>query len=185
MRKLLGLLLAVVFLGLTTSCWTDKSKPNFQYMPDMYEPVGYETYSENPNYKNGMTTQLPVEGTIPRGLIPYEFENNEEAYQQAKSALKNPLPKSDENLEAGKKLYTIYCTVCHGKKGDGNGTLVEREKFLGVPNFKDRDITEGSIYHVIMHGRNLMGSHASQLTQKERWQVTHYVQQLREELLKD
>ena len=38
------------------------------------------------------------------------------------------------------------------------------EKFIGIPSYKDRDITEGSIYHVIMHGKNLMGSHASQLT---------------------
>ncbi|MBG7630105.1 MAG: cytochrome c, partial [Bacteroidetes bacterium] len=43
---------------------------------------------------------------------------------------------------------------------------------------------EGSIYQVIMYGRNMMGSHASQLTAKERWQVTMYVEQLRTELLK-
>jgi mono/diheme cytochrome c family protein len=185
MKKLLFLLLILTLAGSVSSCWTDKSKPNFQYMPDMYKPVGYETYSENPNFENGMTTQLPVKGTIPRGAIPYEYENNEQAYLLAKKQLTNPLPKNEENLAAGKALYTIYCTSCHGKKGDGYGTLVEREKFLGVPNFKDRDITEGSIYHVIMHGRNLMGSHASQLTQKERWQVTDYVQKLRGDLLKN
>ena len=40
----------------------------------------------------------------------------------------------------------------------------QREKFQRIPNYKDRDLHEGSIYHVIMHGKNLMGSHASQLT---------------------
>ena len=81
-------------------------------------------------------------------------------------------------------MYDIYCISCHGKNGAGDGTLVQREKFLGVPNYKDRDITEGSIYQVIMYGRNMMGSHASQLTVKERWQITMYVQQLRTELIK-
>ena len=86
--------------------------------------------------------------------------------------------------EKGKSLYGIYCVVCHGKKGDGQGDLVKREKFLGIPNYKDRDITEGSIYHVLMYGKNLMGSHSSQLTREERWQVVNYVQTLRNNLLK-
>ena len=61
---------------------------------------------------------------------------------------------------------------------------MKREKFLGIPSYYDRDITEGSIYHVLMYGKNLMGSHSSQLTYKERWQIIHYVEQLRSELLK-
>ena len=102
----------------------------------------------------------------------------------AKANLKNPLEVNEVNLNNGKKMYEIYCMTCHGDKGAGDGVLVQREKFLGIPNYKDREITEGSIYHVIMHGRNLMGSHSSQLTAEERWQVTMYVEQLRNELLK-
>jgi len=98
--------------------------------------------------------------------------------------LKNPFDKTEKNLENGKKMYTIYCTSCHGKKGDGNGYLSQADKFSGIPNYKDRDITEGSIYHVLMHGKNLMGSHSSQLTYKERWQVVQYVEVLRADLLK-
>jgi mono/diheme cytochrome c family protein len=94
------------------------------------------------------------------------------------------LEKTDKNLENGKKMYTIYCISCHGKKGDGNGYLSQAEKFEGIPNYKDRDITEGSIYHVLIHGKNLMGSHSSQLTYKERWQIVQYVEVLRADLLK-
>ena len=46
------------------------------------------------------------------------------------------------------------------------------KSFLGVPSYADSDITEGSIYHVLMYGKNLMGSHASiKLTEEERWQI--------------
>jgi len=184
MKNILKITIALAFSFTLTSCWSDKTTPNYQYMPDMYKPVGYETYSQNPNFANGMTTQLPVEGTIARGQVPYDYENTNEGYDAAKADLKNPLAVTEANLVKGKKMYTIYCNSCHGKTGAGDGVLVEREKFLGVPNYKDRDITEGSIYHVIMFGRNMMGSHASQLTAKERWQTTMYVQQLRTELLK-
>lgn len=174
------LALAIVF----TSCWGDKTKPNYQYMPDMYKSVPYDTYSTNPNYANGMTSQTPVTGSVARGQVPYDFENTEQGYQKAKAELKNPLKADEANLANGEKMYNIYCISCHGKKGAGDGVLVQREKFLGIPNYKDRDITQGSIYHVIMYGKNMMGSHASQLTPKERWQVTMYVQHLRNQLIK-
>jgi mono/diheme cytochrome c family protein len=87
-------------------------------------------------------------------------------------------------MAKGKQNFDIYCAICHGATGDGQGTLVKNEKFLGVPNYKDRDISDGSIYHVIMYGRNMMGSHASQLKEKERWQVVQYVDKLRADLVK-
>ena len=55
---------------------------------------------------------------------------------------------------------------------------------LGIPSYADRDITEGSIYHVLMHGINLMGSHAGQVDDYERWQIAQYVLKLREDLIK-
>ena len=96
----------------------------------------------------------------------------------------SPLDLNDENFKKGKELYAVYCAVCHGSKGDGQGILMTREKFLGIPSYADRDITDGSIYHVLMYGKNLMGSHASQVDSKERWQISQYVLSLRENLIK-
>ena len=169
----------VVVVGVMVSC-QDKRKPNYQYMPNMYEPVSYETYGANPNYAPGMEGRLPVEGTLFRGEeLPFVYENSEEGYELAKLELMSPLDSLAVDANRGKSLYNIYCSTCHGTNGDGQGELAKREKFLGIPNYKDRDITEGSIYYVIMYGKNMMGSHSSQLTEEERWQVTAYVQELR------
>ena len=187
MKKLLSIAFTGLLLASLVSCGKDRPKERkVQYMgdTDMYDPVPYETYSTSPVFENGISAQLPVEGTIARGTEVYVYPNSEEGYQLAKDSLRSPLELTAKNLENGKAMYTIYCATCHGDKGDGIGTLVKNEKFLGVPNYKDRDITQGSIYHVIMHGRNLMGSHSSQLTEKERWQVVHYVESLRADLLK-
>tara|TARA_Y200000002_G_scaffold190859_1_gene157491 strand:+ start:64 stop:567 length:504 start_codon:yes stop_codon:yes gene_type:complete len=166
-----------------TSCF-DSSKPNYQYFPNMYESVGYGTYDESDAFPNGIEAQLPVEGSVPRGWQPYEFEDSNEGYELAKVNLTSPLLNNEDNLANGKKMYEIYCSVCHGSKGDGNGILMEREKFLGIPSYADRDITEGSIYHVLMYGINLMGSHAGQVNDEERWQISQYVLKLRKDLLK-
>lgn len=173
---------------LMTSCF-NKSQPNYQYFPNMYESIGYEAYQEvsvpyGEYAKYNMEAQIPAEGSVKRGWLPYEYDDTNEGYDAAKAELRSPLEKTEENLTDGKELYGIYCAVCHGNKGDGQGILVKREKFLGIPRYDDpaRAITDGSIYHVLMYGKNNMGSHASQLDTKERWQVTQYVLKLKAEL---
>src|SRR5690606_18630588 len=101
-----------------------------------------------------------------------------------KSGLTNPVPYTEANLATGRQLYTIYCAVCHGDTGDGQGILVQREKILGIPRYDDqgRDITEGSVYHVMYYGLNAMGSYASQTTSHERWLITNYVMKLKNDL---
>mgnify|MGYP005725354999 FL=1 len=162
MIRILKHISLIVLIMSITSCF-DPSKPNYQYFPNMYESVGYKTYQESDAFPNGIQAQLPAEGSVPRGWQPYEYEDSNEGYESAKLNLKSPLVNNEENLKNGKKMYDIYCSVCHGSKGDGQGILMEREKFLGIPSYADRDITEGSIYHVLMHGINLMGSHAGQV----------------------
>ena len=160
----------------------DKSAPNYQYFPNMYESVGYETNAESSAFKNGKVGQLPVSGTIKRGFEPYGYENSTAGYELAKLNLKSPLDSIHKDLKKGQELYEIYCISCHGASGNGKGKLVEREKFLGVPSYADRPITEGSIFHVITYGLNSMGSHANQLDAKERWLVADYVLKLKSEL---
>lgn len=182
MKKYTNYPLALFALLTLFSC-SDKRQRQYQYMPDMYMAVPYEADAEKGN--TGFSSNLkPVTHSIARGNVPYEYANTNSDYEKAKANLKSPLLQDEISLEKGKKMYAIYCISCHGKKGDGNGYLSQAEKFIGIPSYKDREITEGSIYHVIMHGKNLMGSHASQLTHKERWQIVQYVGKLREDLLK-
>jgi len=170
---------SLALIVLLSSCTRDRSKPNIQYTPDMYVSIPYEPYGINAIMSDSMSAQTPPMGAIARGKKPFEFSEGLVGYAAAKDSLQSPLAKDEFNLTNGKKMYNIYCAICHGVDGDGQGKLVTRGKFLGVPAFKDRDVTDGSIYHVVYYGRNMMGSHASQLTEKERWQVVQYVQKLR------
>ena len=174
-------ILIIISVSLLFSSCFDPSKPNFQYFPDMYESLAYETYAESDGFANGIVAQLPPEGSIPRGWEPYDYEDSNEGYELAKSQLISPIEVNNKNLSQGKELYEIYCSVCHGDKGDGMGILAQREKFLGIPAYIDREITPGSIYHVLMYGINAMGSHAGQVNEEERWQIAQYVMELREE----
>lgn len=183
MKSLVKITVIALVFASFVSC-QNKSKPNYQFMPDMYVPVSYETYSESDAFKNGVAAQLPVEGTVPRGHKPFDYANTIEDYNLAKTDLMSPLDSMQINSGRGKELYDIYCGICHGTKGDGQGNLVKREKILGIPKYDDigRAITAGSIYHVIYYGKNTMGSYANQLNEEERWQVVAYVLDLKAKL---
>lgn len=127
----------------------------------------------------------------PNGHVPYAYADTEEARAEATAKIKyNPFPITQEGLERGKQLYTIYCAICHGDKGDGNGYLISgpQSKYLAQPaNFLDSQFVHsnnGRFYHAIMYGKNVMGSHADKLSFEERWQVIHYIRSLQAKSLK-
>jgi mono/diheme cytochrome c family protein len=183
MKIISKIVMSLFVVVLLSSCKNDL-KPNYQYMPNMYESVAYETYSESDAFNSpyglkGKEGQLTPNGAIKRGFQPYDLPNTTEGYNASKLITKSPLDSTQVDMDKAQQLFEIYCAICHGTAGDGQGKLVKQEKFLGVPNYKDREITKGSIFHVITYGLNSMGSHANQLSQDERWLVTEYVLKLR------
>ena len=184
MRTLLNIALVLAASISLVSCF-NKERPNYQYFPDMYVSPSYEAYGAYEVFANDQSAMLPAENSIPRGFQPYGLENTQEGLVESRGVLEYPFEVSEDNLSVGGHLYTIYCAVCHGDKGDGKGILVEREKFLGIPSYADagRTITPGGIYHVETYGLNSMGSYASQTNEKERWQIAMHVMDLKASLL--
>lgn len=180
MKTLINIGIAIVASASMVSCFNDK-KPNYQYFPNMYRSASYETYGEYEIFPGQQSAMLPVENTVPRGFVPYDYENTTAGLELAKVELQNPYEITEKNLTTGTQLYTVYCAVCHGDKGDGKGILATREKFLGIPSYADagRNITPGGIYHVETYGLNAMGSYASQTNEKERWQIAMHVMDLK------
>ncbi|KXO00785.1 cytochrome C [Aequorivita aquimaris] len=180
MKTLTNIGIAIFASATMVSCFNDK-KPNYQYFPNMYEPVSYETYGAYSVFPDEQEAMVPPDNTVPRGYTPYDYENSTAGLERAKAELNSPYEVTEENLATGAQLYTLYCAVCHGDTGDGQGILVKREKFLGIPSYADagRNIVMGGIYHVQTYGLNAMGSYASQVSEKERWQIAMHVMNLK------
>lgn len=187
--KIVSLALASIAASfMLQSCGAEGDHPGYEYMPNMYRSPSYETYSENPVFDNGISSQYNVKGTIPRGFEPFAYSSSTEDYLKAGRALSNPLTSNTKVLAEGKELYSIFCSHCHGDKGMGNGS-VNHPVYGAVPSYSDNisprrsgatmsELKDGHIYHTIMYGLNAMGPHSSQITQEERWKIVHYVHEL-------
>ncbi|BAO66256.1 c-type cytochrome [Candidatus Karelsulcia muelleri] len=184
----------IIYMLIIISC-NNNLFPKSVYMPDMYYSKAYEPYSKNIDFfeekKNnkikifpyGNNPLTPVLGTIIHNeekIIPYTLPNNKKGYNLSKNIKISPLKgKKESQLKRGKYLFDINCAICHGEKGEGNGFLVKNEKILGVPSYKDILISIGSIYHVMMYGKNNMGSYSSHLSLLDRWKIAEYVMSLK------
>lgn len=175
-----GVLTALTLILMTvSSCDYKRNTTGWQYFGDMAKSPAYETYTPNPNFPDNKTMQPPVEGTIPREMVPYAFEKTEEDRQLAAKTLENPFEWNAETNERGKKMYEVYCMICHGPQGDGKGSLFTSGKYTYPPasliSEKMLAAPEGDIYHVITAGFGIMPEHGSMIRPDDRWKIALYI----------
>lgn len=181
-RKILVCSLSLLVL---VSCDRTRSSTGWDYMPDMYYSNAYESYSPNPNFSDEMTMRIPVEGTVPREMVPFPWERTDEDRLAAGEALSNPMESGSENLVRGLEYYEIFCLSCHGTLGDGQGYLFTSGRYPYPPaslvNDKVKVLSDGEIYHSITVGYGIMGAHGAMIEPEDRWRI---ILHLRENLQK-
>jgi len=126
-------------------------------------------------FADGFGMRRPVEGTVARGFLPYEYKG----LIAPIVPLSNPLLPTTAVLNQGKKRFLTYCSPCHGNFGEGDSRL--RGQFPNPPSLhseKVRGWADGNIYHVISIGQNVMPSYASQISRDDRWAIIHYIRAL-------
>jgi hypothetical protein len=124
-------------------------------------------------FKDGIGMRPPVTGTVARGFLPYPFKGKPE---EAGKYLVNHLPSTKEILERGKSKYLTFCSPCHGNFGRGDSRL--QGQFPNPPTLnsdKVRHWPDGSIYHIITEGQNVMPSYAPQISREDRWAIIQYI----------
>jgi cytochrome c5 len=174
--------LLVIFSG---SCESNRNHPGYDYFPDMFYSEAYETYSENPVYDDGSTMRKPVEGSISREFIPFQYSLEEGERERAGEELSNPFAGDQFVLDRGKEIYTNFCIMCHGESGKGEGYLHTSGLYVVVPRTLvgevARDLKDGEIYHSISVGFGSMGPHKSLTRPDDRWKAISYIRQVLQE----
>jgi mono/diheme cytochrome c family protein len=203
-----GIALTVVF----SSCVKNENSFGYEYMPDMYRSPAQEAYVDygevrswksNDSIANTQSAKLPPMGTIPfqgsnadpaysmpynrfpsnamkttHGTISLEYNDGD---YDASVADVNPMKMYESNVEKGKQLYTTFCNHCHGEKGAGDGAIAKKDLISPPANAFTK--ADGQMFYSITYGKGDMGAHASQLNQKERWQIISYIKSMNGEVV--
>jgi mono/diheme cytochrome c family protein len=93
---------------------------------------------------------------------------------------KNPVPVTQELLDRGEQRYKVFCIVCHGPVGSGDGMVVRRG-YPKPPTYHDdrlRGAPDGHFFDVITNGWGKMNSYGSQIPAADRWAIVAYIRAL-------
>lgn len=200
-RRVALVLLVGAAVFLTSGCRYNGNKSGLHWFLDMHDSYAVEAQEEDPTTLHmvkgkdwdqgadpisafggpGSAMRVPPEGTVPMNYAPYPYGPND--IVAAGEGLKNPLKPSQEVMERGKKMYDIYCAVCHGYTGKGDGPVVQ--PFPAPPSLvtagaPTRVWKDGMIFHMITVGRGVMKPYAAQIDVADRWAIVNYVRLLQD-----
>ena len=95
-------------------------------------------------------------------------------------ALAAPPPLDAALLDRGQERYGIFCAVCHGPRGEGDGSVVKRG-FPAPPSYHIPRLASAPpayIVDVITNGHGVMYSYADRVAPRDRWAIAAYVKAL-------
>jgi mono/diheme cytochrome c family protein len=91
-----------------------------------------------------------------------------------------PVPVTKELIDRGEQRYRVFCIVCHGPVGNGDGMIVRRG-YSKPPTYHDdrlRNAPVGHFYDVITNGWGKMNNYAAQVPPADRWAIVSYIRTL-------
>ena len=158
-----------------------RDDPPIHINPNMDAMERFEAQEANPFFADGRAMRPPIPGTVARGMLREDVafhtgRNADGSYVQVM-----PVEYTVEFAERGRERYDIYCTVCHGAAGDGQGVIMTGGYGfvpIGYHNDRLRAIEDGYLYEVITQGVRSMPGYAQQISVADRWAIVAYVRAL-------
>ena len=160
-------------------------RPPIELFPDMDRQPKLRPQAGNDFFKDGLSSQLPVAGTVARGSAWSDSPTNTGRILGLTNFIETiPVPVTAQLMQRGQERYNIYCSPCHGAAGDGKGitTKLGMTVIADLHDVKTRKVpqmTDGELFNTISNGKTLMQGYAGQIPIPDRWAIVAYVRALR------
>jgi mono/diheme cytochrome c family protein len=145
----------------------------------MVDQAHLKPLAEENFFADGRASRVPPAHTVARGQLreDEQFYTGKIGEQLAATF---PHPVTRQTLTRGRERFDIYCAVCHGPSGNGDGMIVQRG-FPRPPSFHEERLRAAPIGHfvdVITNGYGVMYSYASRVAPEDRWAIAAYIRAL-------
>lgn len=147
---------------------------------DMHNQPRHEWQEASEFFADGMSARPLVEGTVSQGQLLSTSPLLTTRTPAGGYADQYPIEITRGALERGRQRYDIYCSMCHGATGYGDGMIVQRG-FVKPPSLHDerlRNSPPGYFVEVITHGYGAMYSYNDRVGPEDRWKIAAYVKTL-------
>lgn len=146
---------------------------------NMYDQPALRPLQNSPFFADGHGMRPPVEGTVARssGLVDPVFFTGMTPSGQLTEL---PIELTLGLLERGKERYDIFCSVCHGFTGYGDGMTVTRG-YPAPTSFHEQRLLDASVgyyFGAMTNGFGRMYSYASRIPAEDRWAIAAYIRAL-------
>ena len=145
----------------------------------MHQQPRYDPYEASDFFADGSSARPRIPGTVARGDISGNpFLDTGKVNGLVAEGY--PFEVTAAVIDRGHQRFDIYCSVCHGRVGDGNGMIPSRG-YRRPPSFhtdKLRTAVSGHYYDVMTNGFGSMPSYASQVPARDRWAIVAYIRTL-------
>ena len=144
----------------------------------MYDQAKFEPYEGTTFIADGRSARPLVAGTIPRGYI--EGKKYLGKLPNGQYQTEFPMPVDKALLLRGQERFNIYCSMCHGRTGYGDGIVVQRG-FPPPPSYHQdrlRKVPPGYIVDVITNGFGVMYPYNDRVLPEDRWAIAAYIKAL-------
>ncbi len=93
---------------------------------------------------------------------------------------KIPVVVNKALLSRGRERFDIYCSMCHGNDGSGNGIVMDYGWFKPQPYWAEHIVSykDGQLFDIISHGIRTMPGYAQQIPENDRWAIVSYIRAL-------
>jgi mono/diheme cytochrome c family protein len=183
--RILGIVIAIAFAGFVAMVlsgnitWFSTDRP-LEFLNNMDHQFKAIPQSGNTFFADRASVRPAVAGTVARGQQVYPLGQGD--IDKAETVNVNPgVPKTEFVLARGQNRFTVFCSPCHGYDGHSNPPMVQRQRWLGIPNLTRPEtaaLSNARIYHIISAGQNLMPSYADKISAVDRWAIVYYLRTL-------
>ena len=147
---------------------------------DMYNQPKYKPLRPDEFFADQTSARPLPPHTVPRGHLDEDTVFFTGKNDDGTLTASFPVPISADVLKRGQERYNIYCAVCHGAAGEGDGMIVRRG-YPPPPSYhidRLRNAPPGYLYTVITNGYGIMYSYASRVEPRDRWAIAAYIRAL-------
>jgi len=185
----------LVPIAMVYASWdSTTTQPRVHIVKDMDKQDRFRAQGQTTLFADGRMSRAQVPGTLAEDqwFADASFTSGKDGGKYL-TTMPAAVVVDNDLLADGQKNFEIFCGLCHGATGAGDGMIHQRAVSLAAQGLavwvqptnlttkRIMDMEDGKIFETITNGMNTMPSYAAQVPVAKRWAIIAYLRVLQQQ----